>query len=206
MNVLIVGCGKVGMRLAKILVEDGHDVSVIDDHEENLKRLGSDFPGNITLGTSIDQDTLKKAGIENCDALAALCPEDNVNIMVAQIAKEIFGVENVLTRIYDPQQEEIYSRLGLQTFCPTNLNAAAALDILVEKQTAQKVKFGSHAVQFYEVEAPKQVWECDVSLVDLSERHFLFGVLQQDGEMHILKGQKLTIHKGDTLLIGMNVD
>lgn len=206
MNILIVGCGKVGSKLAHMLVADGHDVSVVDQHEENLRSLGVDFPGYTTLGFPIDQDVLRKAGIENCDALAALGAEDNVNIMVGQIAKEIFKIDNVLVRIYDPKREAVYSALGLQTFCPTNLNASAARDILTEKKTPKKLRFGSHAISFYEVDAPRHIWDCDVSLIELPEHHFLFALAHIGGGLTVCTGQKLTVKKGDTLIIGMNVD
>ena len=206
MNILIVGCGTIGIRLAQLLAADGHDVSVVDEREENLRLLGVDFPGYTTLGLPIDQDTLRRAGVENCDALAAVCAEDNINMMVGQIAKEIFHMPNVLVRIYDPQKEEVYSGMGMQTFCPTNLNAAMALDILLGEKSENKLRFGNHMLHFYEVKAPRQVWECDVSFVELSEHHFLFAVQRPDNSLTVCTGQKLMIHKGDTLIVGVNVD
>ncbi len=206
MNVLIVGCGKVGCRLAQMLAADGHDVSVVDESEDNLRHLGTDFTGFTTCGLPIDRDTLLRAGIESCEAVACVCAEDNVNIMVGQIAKEIFGVKNVLVRIYDVEREAVYSDLGLSTFCPTNLNAAVAFDALIEKNTPKSLQFGSHMLQFYEVKAPRQVYDCDISQVELSEHHFLFAVQKAAGNLCICSGAPLKIQKGDTLIIGMNVD
>lgn len=206
MNILIVGCGKTGRSLAWTLTEDGHDVSVVDTEQENLKKLGLDFPGYTTLGIPIDQDVLRKAGIESCDALAAVCAQDNLNIMVGQIAKEIFGIQNVLVRVYDPKREAVYSALGLQTFCPTNLNATAAKDILTGQKESKSLRFGSHKISFYEMEAPKQVWNSDVSMIELSGNHFLFAVRHLGGGMTVCTGQKLTVQKGDTLVVGLLVD
>lgn len=206
MNVMIVGCGKTGACLAQMLAGEGHDVSVVDAQAQKLKRLGGNFPGYITQGNPIDQDTLRRAGIEHCEVLAAVCAEDNVNIMVGQIAKELFGVPKVLTRIYDPKREAVYSQLGLQTFCPTNLTAAAVLDILFREKTENKLRFRSHIMQFYEVKAPRQVWDCDASQVELSERYFLFAVQRSTGELIRFFGQKLRVMREDTLIIGMEAD
>ncbi|MEG0570900.1 MAG: NAD-binding protein, partial [Oscillospiraceae bacterium] len=105
MNIMVVGCGKVGSRLALALCEDGHDVSVVDRYESSFELLGSAFSGFTTIGVPIDQDVLKRAGIEDCDAVAAVSSDDNVNIMVSQLAHEIFKVPTVLARIYDPKRE-----------------------------------------------------------------------------------------------------
>ena len=112
MNILVVGCGKVGARLASVLSREGHDVSIVDRFEESFEMLSDDFEGFKTCGVPIDQDVLRRAGIENCDALAAVSPDDNVNIMVRQLAREIFHVPQVLARIYDPAREDVFSHFG----------------------------------------------------------------------------------------------
>ncbi len=206
MNILIAGCGKVGARLAYMLAKAGHDVSVVDESEKKLARLGEDFPGIVTLGLPIDQDALKSAGIESCDAMAILCEEDNVNIMVAQIAKEIFGVKRVLCRIYDAQLESVYTRLGLESFCPTSLSAAFAKEYLVENVKPKSLSIGTHSLRFYEIPAPKQVVNCAVSMVDVEEGHFIFALHRADGSIEVCAGQNLTIRKGDILVIGTVVD
>lgn len=131
MRIVILGCGRVGARLALLMEEDGHEVSIIDSDPASLERLPSHFKGRTTLGTGIDVDVLKAAGIEGADAFAAVTNFDNTNIMACQVAKEIFGVKKVLARIYDPGRENLYHHLGLETVCPTTLISTTARDILV---------------------------------------------------------------------------
>jgi trk system potassium uptake protein TrkA len=125
---------------------------------------------------------------------------------VAQIAKEIFGIQNVLARVYDPQREEIYSEFGLQTFCPTNLMAASARGILIEQEKPKTLQIGTHTMHFYEVAAPRQVYDCDVSLVELEKDHSLFALRRKNGALELCDGRKLTIRKGDQLVICVVAD
>lgn len=131
MKIVILGSGRVGARLAQLLEADGHSVSIIDSDPESLNRLPETFAGQTTLGTGIDADVLKAAGIEDADAFAAVTNFDNTNIMASQIAKEIFGVPKVLARIYDPGRETLYHELGLETVCPTTLVSTTARDIIL---------------------------------------------------------------------------
>ena len=119
MKVVIMGCGRVGSRLAARLDREGHIGNVVDTDQGSFSRLPEDFGGAIVLGTGIDEDVLRSAGIEDADAFVAVTEGDNRNIMAAQVAREVFGVPEVVTRIYDPVREEIYRGLGLDTICPT---------------------------------------------------------------------------------------
>ena len=130
MRVVILGCGRVGAYLAKTLVADGHQVTVIDKDGAAFARLGPDFPGNLVTGTGIDEDVLREAGIERADALVAVTNGDNTNVMAAQVARETFGVRRVVCRIYDPWREQIYHELGLETICPTLWGAGRIKEIL----------------------------------------------------------------------------
>ncbi len=123
MLVLILGCGRVGARLANALDAEGHDVRVIDSNAEAFRRLAPDFHGMTIVGQGIDDDVLRGAGIETADVFAAVTNDDNTNIMASQIAKVIHRVPKVITRIYDPSREETYHTLGLETVCPTELGA-----------------------------------------------------------------------------------
>jgi trk system potassium uptake protein TrkA len=130
MRVVILGCGRVGSRLAALMEEDGNQVSIIDSDPDAFSRLPETFQGRTILGTGIDVDVLKSAGIEQADAFAAVTNFDNTNIMACEVAKEIFGVDQVLARIYDPGRESFYHELGLETVCPTTLVSTAAYNIL----------------------------------------------------------------------------
>lgn len=110
-----MGCGRVGSTLARDFQALGHSVSVIDQDREAFRRLGADFNGLTVAGIGFDRDTLIEAGIQRADAFAAVSDGDNSNILAARVARETYGVKNVVARIYDPGRAEIYQRLGIPT-------------------------------------------------------------------------------------------
>jgi trk system potassium uptake protein TrkA len=112
---VVVGCGRVGSALATHLTGAGHTVAVVDRRPEAFNRLGPDFTGQTVAGIGFDRDRLVEAGIEQAGALAAVTSGDNSNIMVARVARETFGIERVVARIYDPRRAAIYQRLGIPT-------------------------------------------------------------------------------------------
>ena len=120
-----MGCGRVGARLALMLTHAGHEVTVIDLKSSAFSRLGPDFKGTTILGNGIDQEVLRRAGIERADAFVAATQGDNRNIMASQIAKHVFGVKRVVTRIYDPLRSDTFAALGLQAISPTIIGANA---------------------------------------------------------------------------------
>lgn len=128
MKVVVMGCGRVGARVATVLDANGHDVTVIDTQSRAFRRLPAEFGGQTIIGTGIDEDTLKSAGIEEAGAFVAATNGDNRNIMASQVCMKIFKVPKVVCRIYDPVREETYRRLGLSTVCPTTLISAQILD------------------------------------------------------------------------------
>ncbi|GHF18129.1 potassium transporter TrkA [Amycolatopsis deserti] len=115
MHVVIMGCGRVGASLAAALERLGHEVAVIDKTREAFRRLGSDFHGQQVLGMGFDRQVLIDAGIEKAGAFAAVSSGDNSNIISARVARENFGVEHVVARIYDPKRAAVYERLGIPT-------------------------------------------------------------------------------------------
>jgi trk system potassium uptake protein TrkA len=131
MRVVIMGCGRVGARIAGILDHNGHEVIVIDVDSAAFRRLPPDFKGETLIGTGIDEDILRAAGIEGAHAFVAVSQKDNRNIMAAQIAKYIFNVPEVICRIVDPVREDTYRRLGLTTVCPTTTVSATILDHVI---------------------------------------------------------------------------
>jgi trk system potassium uptake protein TrkA len=125
--VVVVGCGRLGLRLASSLSSDGHRVAVIDRQERALARLGGDFGGFKIVGNATELEVLRRAGVDQADWLLATTDADNVNLMLAQIAKSEFGVDSVIARVYDPARESLYRRLGILTVSPTELSTNAFL-------------------------------------------------------------------------------
>jgi trk system potassium uptake protein TrkA len=118
-----MGCGRVGARVAQMLTKAGHDVTIMDVQSSAFNRLGPDFKGSTILGDATDQEVLKRAGIERADAFLAATQGDNRNIMASEIAKHVFGVKRVVTRIYDPLRADTFAALGLQAISPTLIGA-----------------------------------------------------------------------------------
>jgi trk system potassium uptake protein TrkA len=115
MHVIVVGCGRVGSELGVRLQQEGHDVSIIDKNRRAFRRLPEDWPGQTVVGFGFDRDDLAEAGVAEAGAVAAVTSGDNSNILTARIARETFGIANVVARIYDPRRALIYQRLGIPT-------------------------------------------------------------------------------------------
>lgn len=155
MHVVIVGCGRVGSSLGRELVGGGHTVAVIDRKPEAFTRLGEDFAGQKLSGIGFDHDTLIKAGIEKAGALAAVTNGDNSNILVARVAREKFGIERVVARIYDPKRAEIYERLGIATVATVKWTAERILRRILPDSPAVEWTDPSAKVVVVERELPE---------------------------------------------------
>ena len=131
MKIVIMGCGRVGARLASLLEEASNQVTIVDNDANSFRRLPPNFEGTALLGNGLDQETLKRAGIEEADAFVVVTQGDNRNVMAAQIAKYIFNVPKVICRIYDPLRQEMYANLGLETISPTTIFAEILKDKLL---------------------------------------------------------------------------
>jgi trk system potassium uptake protein len=123
MRVLVMGCGRLGAHLAGLLDADGHQITILDTDSYSFRRLPPDFHGTALVGNGVDEEALRKAGIQEMDMFVALSDGDNRNIMAAQIAKHIFDVPRVICRLYDPLRQEVFDTLGLETFSPTTIFA-----------------------------------------------------------------------------------
>jgi trk system potassium uptake protein TrkA len=128
MKALVIGCGRVGSKVAKKLHRSGWDVTAIDEAEEALGRLGDDWPGGFVVGHGMDVKVLRDAGIEEADAVVVATNGDNTNIVVGQVAVKRFGIDCTVVRILDPARAELYATLGLRVVCPTS----SAIDVLTE--------------------------------------------------------------------------
>jgi trk system potassium uptake protein TrkA len=154
MKLIIMGCGRVGEQVARLMVEEGHDVTVIDYEANSLARLGPNFKGRTVKGIGFDRDVLVRAGIEQADAFAATSSSDNANIIAARIARNIFQVPRVIARLYDPRRAEIYRRLGLLTISSTNWGAERIRELLLHEELDPRLSFGSGEVCLLSIEAP----------------------------------------------------
>ena len=128
MKALIIGCGRVGSSIALQLQREGWDVTVVDENEDALSRLGDHWPGTFLVGHGIDTDLLREAGIEEADAVVAATDGDNTNIVIGEVAEKRFDVKCVVVRVLDPARAEFYAARGMRTVCPTK----TAIDTLIE--------------------------------------------------------------------------
>ncbi len=135
MNILIMGCGRLGARLATLLDAGGHNVTILDTSPGSFRRLPESFKGTRAIGNGMDGPVLERAGIRQMDAFIAVTQGDNRNYFASQMAREVYGVSRVLCRIYDPVREQIFRELGLETFSPTSLGARIMFDMLTGQAT-----------------------------------------------------------------------
>ena len=135
MNALVIGCGRVGSSIALQLHTEGWDVTVVDENEDALSRLGDHWPGSFLVGHGMDTALLREAGIEEADAVVVATDGDNTNIVIGQVAQKRFGIDCVVVRILDPARADFYAARGLRTVCPTK----TAIDTLTEAVRACEI-------------------------------------------------------------------
>ena len=136
MNVLIMGCGRVGARIALQLDQAGHQVTVMDTNPASFRRLPDAFTGSRIVGNGMDGPALEKAGVTSADAFLAVTQGDNRNYFASQMASEVYGVKRVICRIYDPIRADLFNELGFETFSPTSLGAQIMVDMLLAPKGA----------------------------------------------------------------------
>jgi trk system potassium uptake protein TrkA len=163
MYVIIVGCGRVGSELAKLLSNEEHNVVIIDKSQSSFDRLGQTFNGLTMVGNGFDLELLKQVGAEKADAFCAVTNGDNTNLICAQVAKKIFKVPKVLARVYDPQRAHIYTSLGLDIISGTILFAAMLRDKIIES------RFSSYLIETK-----------DLGVIEIEVRSHLAGKTIQD--------------------------
>jgi trk system potassium uptake protein len=156
-HVVIMGCGRVGSTLARSLEERNHTVSVIDSEPDSFRRLGPEFNGDKVTGFGFDQAVLEKAGIRRADAFAAVSSGDNSNIIAARVARETFGIEQVVARIYDPGRAEVYQRLGITTVATVKWTADQILRRLLPAGAEPDFRDPSGTIRVDHVPVP-EVW------------------------------------------------
>src|SRR4249919_3581387 len=128
MNAIVIGSGRVGSTIALRLAREGWDVTVVDEKEEVLGRLGENWRGGFVVGHGMDTEVLRRAGIETADAVVVCTSGDNTNIVIGQVAQKRFDIGCVVVRLLDPARAEFYAQRGMRTVCPTS----TAIDVLTD--------------------------------------------------------------------------
>ncbi|WP_029287741.1 TrkA family potassium uptake protein [Cellulomonas sp. HZM] len=199
-----MGCGRVGASLAQNLEEHGHSVAVIDQNPEAFRRLPGDFGGNKVTGLGFDRDTLTKAGIDDAFGFAAVADGDNSNILAARVARETYGIENVVARIYDPHRAEIYQRLGIPTVATVRWTAHQVLRRLLPLGASEEFRDASGQIQLAQVDVHAQwVGRPLRALEEASGARVAFVTRYGDG---VLPGPDTVLQESDTVHVLLRVD
>jgi trk system potassium uptake protein TrkA len=128
--IVVVGAGRLGLQIAESLTHAGHAVTLLDESRNALESLAGGFSGSRLEGDAAELEALKRSRMEEADVVVAVTEKDSLNLLVAQVARSVFGVPRVVARIYDPQTEEVYRHLDVDIVCPTSLSAQRILGIL----------------------------------------------------------------------------
>ncbi|OCN01656.1 F420-dependent NADP oxidoreductase [Clostridium sp. W14A] len=208
MNVLVIGCGRLGSRLAGILDEQGHDVTVVDADPDSFHNLKKDFSGITIVGMPMDIKALRNAGVEGCDAMAVVTPDDNLNITVSQMAREFFWIDNVVARISDPLRENVFKSFGLKTVCPTKLAGDAISTALTLPWESKTVTLGTSTATFHIKEVDYAHDGIRLSEVPKDDGEVIFGVIASDGQMTLCRGgnENPVLEEGDRVVLASVID
>lgn len=201
MQVIIVGCGRVGASLAMLLSADGHEVVIIDRDPGAFKRLGKGFTGTALEGDAFDRDVLRRAGMDRADAFASVTAGDNTNYVLAAMARNRFKVPRVVTRIYDPLRADIYRRFGVQTISSTVWGANRIRELLTHIGLTSLLSIGNGEVEIVEAEVnPLLAGHPIKDLTIAGEAHIVSMV--RDGRAFIPTPETALV-KGDRVLVAV---
>lgn len=197
MYVIIIGCGRVGSELAKLLSNEGHNVVIIDKNNSSFDRLSATFNGLTLVGNGFDLNLLKQAGIEKADALCSVTNGDNTNLISAQVAKKIFKVPKVIARVYDPHRAHIYAALGLDIISGTILFAAMLRDKIIES------RFSSYLIEskdlgVIEIEVRDQLIDKTIQDVNVPGEFLVVALKRMDGV--IIPESNMVLKSKDVLM------
>lgn len=207
MNVLVIGCGNLGSRLADTLCHHGHYVSVIDINAESFDLLDEDFDGMTVVGMPMDMTVLRSAGVEGCDAVAVVTSDDNLNITVSQIVREFFGIENVVARITNPAREKVFKDFGLKTVSQTKLSCRAIFSALTSRWKEEQISIGASTIAFKLKEVESILIGRSLDTVPVKPGEIIMGVLDKDGNVELYDGrQKIVLNPTDMIIYNKVVD
>lgn len=199
MQIIVVGCGKVGSQFAKMMSGEGHDIVVVDSNVDNFKMLGPNFKGLTVLGVPIDEDVLKEAGIESAEGLAAVTPDDNINMMACQVAKEVFNVPRIFCRIQDPVREQVFYQFGVHTICPTDMAVQEFRALMLGEASSTACFINNTGIDFDYSRAKKEDVGKYVSDLKVEKNTIIVGLIKE-GQLQ-LNNPKLKLGFDDEIVI-----
>jgi trk system potassium uptake protein TrkA len=199
MHVVIMGCGRVGSRLARRLERQGHSVGVIDKDPRAFHLLDVDFKGIKVEGIGFDSEALERAGIERADVFVAVSSGDNSNFVSCKIAKDTYRVPKVLARIYDPRRAQIYRRSGIPTVAPVAWATSKMSDLIFLKQSYSRDTFGNGEVELIEFELPTNLIGRMVRDFEISGEIHIGAIEREGGAFIPVAGS--TLMRGDLMSV-----
>ncbi len=200
MQIIVIGCGKVGSSLARELVNSGNEVVIIEN-DKRLLQNAEDVDCMKINGVPIDKDILKSAGIEQADAVCAVTQDDNMNIMTSQVAKEIFHVDKVITRIFNPRSKVLFEEFGLDTVCSTTLSVNAIIRSLEDEKVQEAHRVFGTDITYSEIDLEnKHIGKTVGEFAQIAGKHV--AGLMRNGKM-ILCMPDLKIEKDDHAVLMM---
>lgn len=199
MNIIVVGCGRVGSHLATLLSDDGHNVCVVDRRPDAFAELGHDFNGRTLKGVGFDVDVLSEAGALECDVVAAVTSNDNANLMISEVARRVFGIKHVITRLYSPKREKTYTQLGIDFACGTTL---VAEDIFAKIQAGH----GHHVDTFGDFELIRFALDFEdadatVTCASLERAYGARVVVYEHNDQTYMPSGNSVLHDGDVIMV-----
>lgn len=200
-NVIVVGCGRVGSRLADMLSDAGANVCVVDWRAEAFNNLGRSFNGSTVQGIGYDEDTLVKAGVEDCDVVAAVTQNDNANLMVTEVASRLYGVPHVIARLYNHDHERAYMQLGIDYVCGTTLVAEEVFSKALAGHGSHIDSFGDYEVLRFSIDLAWHEKKA-VRVGDIERDHDIriIAFERKDGSASSIPTGESTLYHGDTVL------
>lgn len=198
MQIIVIGCGKVGSSLSAELVGQGHDVVIIEN-DSKLMQLAGDLDCIKITGVPIDRDILKQAGIETADVVCAVTQNDNINIMAAQVAREVFGVKKIITRVFNPNSREIFEEFGLNTICSTDLTVQAIIREISDEEAVATHKIFDSCIVFTTTPIDKSLIGVAITDLGTDTGKLVFGILRR-GKL-LLAGPSIKITPGDQMVL-----
>ena len=200
-NVIVVGCGRVGSRLASMLTDAGANVCVVDRRADAFNNLGRNFNGSTVQGIGYDEDTLIKAGIEDCDVVAAVTQSDNANLMVTEVASRLYGVPHVIARLYNHDHERAYMQLGIDYVCGTTLVAEEVFSKALSGHGSHLDTFGDYEVLRFSIDLSwTERGAIRVSEIERDHDIRIIVFERKDGSASSIPTSDSTLYHGDTVL------